>query len=421
MSADLVNAFTPADEIQDLDRFAGRVSAVQHAATALASRGTHLIVYGPRGVGKSSLARVIERISQSDRDAAERFPFLKEYLFDFLPVSVRVDESIENLQDILIRLLVDSRGLADWLPMNLEAKETLYKLTGKASFAVFSGSGESSFKDVERRQALPNLSTESIFINALNALKRSGVVAQGALLIIDEFDKLKDKTGVAAFLKALPSDLGRFVLVGVAGNVPELISEHSSLPRQIAEGCIQVGPMSATELEEIISGAERFLRNSYRFDEDARAKIVHLARGAPYFVHLTGKYALLKAHEAKKNIVDSECVTEGIKEIAIRGTAIHESAYLKAIGHSYVQEHVLKHFAQIDTEEIYTTDVYDAIANSLNIDPSAVSVYVGRLTSDERGAVLAKVRDRYYRFTDNLFRTYTALRPFQLKPNARED
>ncbi len=82
---------------------------------------------------------------------------------------------------------------------------------------------------------------------------------------------------------------------------------------------------------------------------------------------------------------------------------------------------MLKHFAQTETEEIYTSDVYDAIANSLNIDSGAVSVYVGRLASEERGAVLVKVRDRYYRFTDNLFRTYAALRPFQLKPNARED
>jgi Holliday junction resolvasome RuvABC ATP-dependent DNA helicase subunit len=421
MSADLVNAFTPADEIQDLDRFAGRVDAVRHAATALASRGTHLIVYGPRGVGKSSLARVIERISQSDRDASDRFPFLKDYKFDFLPVAIRIDDSIQNLQDVLIRLVVDDRGLADWIPMNIETKETLYKLTGKANFAVLSGTGETNFKDIEKRQALPNLSAEALFINTLHSLKKSGVVGQGALLIIDEFDKLKDKTGVAAFLKALPSDLGRFVLVGVSDNVPELISEHESLPRQIAEGCIQVGLMPTTELEEIINGAERFLRNTYTFDAEARAKIVQLARGVPYFVHLTGKYALMKAHEAGKKTVDLQCVIDGIDEIALRGTAIHEPAYIKSIGRSYVQEYVLKHFARTDTEEIYTSDVYDAIANSLNIDSGAVSVYVGRLASEERGAVLVKVRDRYYRFTDNLFRTYAALRPFQLKPNARED
>ncbi len=354
MSADLVNAFTPADEIQDLDRFAGRVSAVQHAATALASRGTHLIVYGPRGVGKSSLARVIERISQSDRDATNRFPFLKDYRFDFLPIAVRVDESIQNLQDVLIRLIVDERGLADWVPMNVETKETLYKLTGKANFAVLSGSGEVNVKDVERRQALPQLSAEALFLNTLHSLRKSGIVEEGALLIIDEFDKLKDKNGVAAFLKALPSDLGRFVLVGVADNVPDLILEHASLPRQIAEGCIQVGLMPASELDEIINGAERFLRKSYHFDTAARSRIVQLARGVPYFVHLTGKYALLKAHEVGKKVVDLQCVLDGIEEIAVRGTAIHEPAYLKAIGRSYVQEYVLKHFARTETEEIYS-------------------------------------------------------------------
>ena len=54
--AQIENAFQPAREVTDADRFAGRREAVSEAYYALLSAGTNIAIVGNRGIGKTSLA-----------------------------------------------------------------------------------------------------------------------------------------------------------------------------------------------------------------------------------------------------------------------------------------------------------------------------------------------------------------------------
>ena len=60
--------------------------------------------------------------------------------------------------------------------------------------------------------------------------------------------------------------------------------------------------------------------------------------------------------------------------------------------------------------ECWTTDAYK-IALDEGVDNS--SQYVGQLVTDEYGAELERVRERYYRFRDSLFAAYVVARPRQ--------
>src|SRR4051794_34622875 len=51
--------FTPSAPIAIAELFAGRQSQTQKIVDAVAERGRHVILYGERGVGKSSLAQII--------------------------------------------------------------------------------------------------------------------------------------------------------------------------------------------------------------------------------------------------------------------------------------------------------------------------------------------------------------------------
>jgi Cdc6-like AAA superfamily ATPase len=62
----LVNAFTPEREVEDPALFAGRRSQVVELAHNLHTRGTCPIIYGARGLGKSSLALQAQRIAMGD-------------------------------------------------------------------------------------------------------------------------------------------------------------------------------------------------------------------------------------------------------------------------------------------------------------------------------------------------------------------
>lgn len=54
---EIENAFQPASEISDTDRFAGRAKPVSDAFLAMMAEGANIAIVGNRGIGKTSLAR----------------------------------------------------------------------------------------------------------------------------------------------------------------------------------------------------------------------------------------------------------------------------------------------------------------------------------------------------------------------------
>ena len=56
--------FTPATPINDRQLFAGRIAQVQRVVDTVSQRGLHAILFGERGVGKTSLANVLSGFLQ---------------------------------------------------------------------------------------------------------------------------------------------------------------------------------------------------------------------------------------------------------------------------------------------------------------------------------------------------------------------
>lgn len=415
------NAFTPAKEVQDIDRFAGRTATLDSLAAALQSDGAQIVLYGQRGIGKSSLSRVLTQIAVNDDAAISRLETAPHSKFDYLPIYVTCDDSVTNVDKLCLRLLTDEQALAPWIPFKVSERTNVQEGGGKLGVKVIELSGKIS-GSITERQTEVEADVTSTFINACRQIVSSGVAADGVLIVIDEFDRISDKSGIASILKALGPEKVTFALVGVASDVRELIADHESVARQIADGTVFVPPMDADELAEIITRAMAALDNKYSFDLAAINWITTIARGHPFYVHLVGKHALLRAISQKTDVVTEKIAREALADIAFKGSApVQEAAYKKAVGHSYIREHILKKFAGVDADEVYTTDLYADIAREMNIDPSAISVYVGQLASDKYGNVLERTRDRYYRFTDSLFKAYASARPYERKTGDKEN
>src|SRR5262245_11262183 len=60
--AQLSNAFRPGTPINQQDLFTGRLFQVNEVLNATLQTGRHAILFGERGVGKTSLARIISSI-----------------------------------------------------------------------------------------------------------------------------------------------------------------------------------------------------------------------------------------------------------------------------------------------------------------------------------------------------------------------
>lgn len=415
------NAFTPAREVQDLDRFAGRRELLDALSHALQSEGAQIVLYGQAGIGKSSLSRVLGQISMNEKAALNRLSEAPHIDFDYLPISVTCDDSITNIDKLCLRLLTDEEALAPWIPFKVVERSSSGEGGGKIGIKVIELSGKVSESITERASEIES-NARTTFINACKAIVRSGVAKQGPLFIIDEFDRVPDKRGIASILKALGPDSITFALVGVAETISELIAEHQSVARQFSDGAVKVQPMGEEELSEVITRAMNALDNKYEFEESARDWIIKISRGHPFYVHLVGKHALLRAVSRGSNLITAEDAKEALAEIAFKGSApVQEATYKKAVGHSYIRERILKEFAGIDEQEIYTTDIYSGLAKELGVDPSAVSVYVGQLAGEKYGPVITKTRERYYQFNDSLFKAYAAARPYERKAGENLD
>jgi Cdc6-like AAA superfamily ATPase len=412
------NAFLPAREITDPSRFAGRRRQLEDSYLALLTQGANIALVGNRGMGKTSLARQIVAMASGNNVLLERHRIDHDRKLDFLCTYLACGRDVQSTEHLLERLLTGHDCLAPWVYDVPAAKKTLAKYQPKFGAKILGveiGIGGEKSTEVTTATAGPIADTYAVFANVMSALAAERPARDGILVVIDEFDQVRDRSGFASLLKSLATNVPflRFCIVGVAHDLYDLIAEHQSADRLFAGGVIPVPDMSTDELSEIIDIAERQLGSAITFDDAARVRLVEiLAQGHPYMVHLIGKHALRAAWRSQTMVVSANDIASTLRTIAESGAdPVLEQRYKRAIASSPQREAVLRALAAVEKAgEIWTTDAYP-VATRAGVDNP--SQYVGNLVTDEYGSEIVKIRERYYRFRDSLFRTYILVRPSQ--------
>ncbi len=414
--SDVENAFQPAIEVSDAERFAGRINALEQAFFGLMTKGANIAIVGNRGIGKTSLARQVQNFGMGNNEILDRIGSAKNHSFDFLVAYHACGNKTNDIDDLLSAILTREAGLGSWLYYLPKTSKMISSLNPNLA-AKFLGSGlelntSSAHESVHERIAVPS-TVQGVFENVVQDILQSGMTKDGLLIIIDEFDQIKDPTGFAPFLKALATNINgiKFCIVGVAKDIQDLMREHASADRLFAGSIVALDPMSREELLEIMTIGERAVKETIKFSADAKEKIVKLASGHPYFVHLIGKFAFREAYRSGRKTISQENISDVLSMIAEnRSDPVLEGRYRKAVVSSRQREAVLKSLAhhQDDHGEILTTDAYKTALDQ-GIDNA--SQYVGQLVTAEYGAEVEKVRERYYRFKDSLFAAYVSARP----------
>ena len=413
------NAFQPSKEITDAVRFAGRKNAVSESYYALLSDGANIAVVGNRGIGKTSLARQISNIGVGDNSVLEKLGLPHDRKLDYLTFYFACGKTVTSTEELLERLLTSSSCLADWAYDIPKAKKHLSGYSPKFSAKVLGVGvdlGAEKKEEVTEEPIIKSHGIDTVFTNVAIAMTEQDAAADGILIIVDEFDQIADVSGFASFLKALATNAKKikFCIVGVAKDIQNLMKEHASSDRLFAGSIISLPSMTQDELNEIITIAEGEISDYIKFDSEARNQIVSLAQGHPYMVHLIGKYSLRHAFQENRRIVTKEDIDTTLQSIAERGAdPVLEGRYRKTVASSPHREIVLKALA--DTQdaqgEIWTSNAYK-IAIDRGVDNP--SQYVGQLVTEQYGAELENLRDRYYRFKDSLFSAYVKAHPRML-------
>lgn len=407
-------AFSPAREIVDPKMFVGRMRELDDGIAALLNPGGFLCIYGLRGVGKSSIATQLNLIAQGDTELP-RFLNLESRLpkrpLDYLVQYVSCDGFVRGVPDLIKRILFgdeDNPSLFS-LTKGGDKRLTEFKRTvgveGEAGFfgtKVGARGSEASTFDAYVSDDLIQQ-----FRQVLGTVRKDNQERSGLLILIDEFDTLADKSGFASIVKACSSDFVKFGVVGIGANVSELISDHGSIGRQI--DIIRVPLMPEYDLARILGRAEYRVDDAITFEEGAAHTITSKSQGFPYFTHLLGKEAMLSAFRRRSTKVSSTDMDVVAEDITTgRLNTIYEDMYHAAVKNSSQREILLKAFSEEDSDEIFTEPVY-ALAKGLGL--SNPSQLMKELTSaGERSPVLTKVRERYYRFNDPVFKVYAKIR-----------
>ncbi|HUB11150.1 MAG TPA: hypothetical protein VMB34_04260 [Acetobacteraceae bacterium] len=294
---DLSNIFTPNDPIKNPSKFAGREAALEAMINTLLTEGAHAVVFGERGCGKSSLATMLYNVAQGNVDILEYYGLRRRLerrgrlswlvgptrkKFNAIWVDGFQKTVDEVIHAILTRRPEQSRdgqfgpGLLAYLPTEADQIEVASKIGFDKVFVARSEVKETFIpqKPINMKEGME-----------LAVQRYSTANSDDLIIIIDEFETVKDKGEIAQYLKSLKRV--RFILVGIAQAATDLIREHASIARDLHG--IQVPPMTNEELRFILEIGSYILSPVCGFANESIGEIVRHSHGAPYWCHFLGK------------------------------------------------------------------------------------------------------------------------------------
>ena len=266
-------AYTPAQPITDRRMFAGRTKVLTNLIRSIEDQRLHTVIYGERGLGKTSLLHVL---AQAAREA--------RYLVVYVTCGAgsTFDETF--------------RTIAAGIPMLFHSQ---YGPTSPES---------------ERGEAIASLLGRDPVTVRMAEDVLAKVAGTRILVILDEFDRAESeefRRNIAELIKSLSDRAVRVQLLvaGVAANLNELVANVPSVQRNIY--AMHVPKMSAVEIRELIRNGE--VVSGLMFDDRAVHAVVSRAIGLPYLATLLSHRAALVAIDEGRKRVGAEDVAEATR------------------------------------------------------------------------------------------------------------
>jgi hypothetical protein len=288
----LGEAFRPAAPMARRDLFAGRSRQLGELFAVVSQPGQHAVVYGERGVGKTSLAAVTAEMLRTTGVASAR----------------ATCDSSDDFGSAWRKALGDLEITVARRPVGFSpaAREDAH------SAARLLGTGPVTPNDV--RRALQRLTDESEVV-----------------VFLDEFDRLVKPEVRALFadmIKTLSDQLVRatLVLVGVGDDVAELIREHRSVERALVQ--VQMPRMTREELAQIVTSGMAVA--GMTTTNGTVDRIAMLSQGLPHYTHLLAQLAAQNALADGRTDVGLRDVQVAVERAIERAQQSVAEAYSRA-------------------------------------------------------------------------------------------
>ena len=352
-------------------------------ADAVNQPGMHCILFGERGVGKTSLANILPAVIGDSMGHDS-----------LATASINCDTS--DSYATVVRKLMQEVLTVQELP--------------RLGFRSMPDYSESPFSDRLPEQPSPN---------DLRLLLQS--ISDNWLLIVDEFDRLVDQESVRLMTDTIKilSDYSvpaTIVLVGVADNVDTLLKEHQSVER-----CLTQVHMPRMTLEELRAVIDNGLRQVNMDIEGSVAwQIPTVSQGYPHYTHLLTLHAARSAVANGRSTVNGDDIKSAINESISLSEHSIRTSYSTAVysaNKSALFEPVLLACALAPTDDLNyfnARSVMGPLSHIMgrNMEVPAFAKHLDRFCQTTRGPVLhrsGQSRRYRYRFAVPLMRPFVLL------------
>lgn len=375
LAGEIETIFVPGTAIKEQELFAGRKEQIQKLCDAVRRPGKHAIVYGERGVGKSSIAQTFHLfIARGPRET------------NVVRVQASDGDNFTELwRKVFKRIEIEKDG-------TVTRVSSLYP-------------GQISPDDVY-------LELSKFPINSLS------------IIILDELDRIVDsqtKRLLADTIKALADEtaIAKLICVGVADSVGELILGHESINRALIQ--VEMPRMSDDEMRDLI--VARLRRLGMTIKGDALWRIIFIAKGLPFYGHLLGLHASLEAVRRHSLKVEERDIDVAMKDSLQEVDQSLRDAYDRATT-SERQKNIFKQVllacalaARDDLGRFTAKSVAERLSliTHENYDVPAFAYHLDEFCKDR---VLNKIGIRKqfkYRFRDSLMEAFVVLKSLQLR------
>jgi hypothetical protein len=379
---DLVDSvFRPSAPVDRADLFSGRSDQLAAIQEAIGAVGQHGVIFGERGVGKTSLAATCVDIARRrDRialrvncDQSDNFASLWQKVIDEFPVVI--SNTPEEGQKAIAAAAERATDVLNWdSPGPNQVRVGLRHLTAIAPVVIF-------FDEFDQ---VADDGTLSLVSNTIKLLS----------------DQIEDVT---------------LVPVGVSDSVAGLITGHISIQRNLAQ--VRMPRMNRSEIEGILD--KGLGRLEMTIEDSARSFVRLVPRGLPQYAHLLAQEGARQALFGGEATVTFQHVFAGM-QIGLRkldhslASAFDEATYTARRSNyadvlyacAWGRPDPDGYFSPVSIREPYST----IVGKSRDIDSYNPQL---KALTEGRGQILhrkGRERSRRYRFADPLMEPYVLLR-----------
>jgi Cdc6-like AAA superfamily ATPase len=236
----------PAQPVADPRMFAGRRDILEVLIRAVEDQRSHVMIFGERGAGKTSLLRMLSRAASEAK-----------YIVVYFSCGATSNFS-ETFRSVATEIPLLYHSSISPISSNSDVGTSLSDLLG------------------------PGELTPRLFGDAAAKL-----VGTRVLVVLDEFDRAESpefRRDVAELIKTLSDVSARLQLIiaGVASDLSDLMEHIPSIRRSVA--AVRVPAMADAEVTALIENGSRM--SGVKFDPKAIDLVVSAARGSPYLTNL---------------------------------------------------------------------------------------------------------------------------------------